>query len=123
MKATLRNYQREGVNFLKQPRGTVLLADQQGLGKTIQLITACKELDMQHILVVCPKSVISVWEQEIPIWDSNARAVPLLGTPAQKTRALKDGWAEKGRRYFVTNWETLLQSGVRKTEKQNAQRR
>jgi SNF2 family DNA or RNA helicase len=112
LKHELRKYQREGVNFLKQPRGTALLADQQGLGKTIQVITACKELDIERILVVCPKPVISVWEQEIPIWDTSARAVPLLGTPAQKTRALKEGWAFQGRTYFITNWETLLQASV-----------
>jgi SNF2 family DNA or RNA helicase len=112
MARKLRNYQREGVNFLKQPRGTVLLADQQGLGKTIQVITACKELDLLHVLVVCPKPVISVWEQEVPLWDTQARVVPLLGTPAQKARTLRDNWGVEGRTYFVTNWETLLQTGV-----------
>ncbi len=64
----LRDYQKEGIAWLKQLEQLGchgLLADEMGLGKTIQALYALELNPEAHHLVVCPASVISVWEQEI----------------------------------------------------------
>ncbi len=62
--ATLRPYQRTGVNwlgFLSRAGLGAVLADDMGLGKTIQTLCALNG----KTLVVCPRSVVFNWEQEI----------------------------------------------------------
>lgn len=64
-------YQEEGVSFLCNNDGGLLL-DEQGLGKTIQAITALSRQYSHHvisrILVVCPAIMRLTWEQEIKDW-------------------------------------------------------
>lgn len=57
-------YQREGAAFLAA-RKTALLADDPGLGKTVQAIRACDSVRALHVLVVCPASVVENWKREI----------------------------------------------------------
>jgi len=64
LQATLRGYQRRGVDWLSFLRDTGLggiLADDMGLGKTLQALSAMRG----RALVVCPKSVLFNWEVEI----------------------------------------------------------
>ena len=64
-------YQREGVQRLLEGK-RMLLADEMGLGKTVQCISAINELNhsIPHptILIICPKSVLGVWEDELQRW-------------------------------------------------------
>lgn len=46
----------------------VLLADEQGLGKTIQAILVANTLNARNLLVVCPAAVRFVWKDEIEKW-------------------------------------------------------
>ncbi|MCF7689213.1 MAG: DEAD/DEAH box helicase [Cephaloticoccus sp.] len=70
MPEVLRPYQRRGVEWLAH-LGEVgchgLLADEMGLGKTLQIITllATRPLTDRPSLVVCPASVVPVWQEEI----------------------------------------------------------
>ncbi|HEY7375784.1 MAG TPA: DEAD/DEAH box helicase [Polyangia bacterium] len=62
--ATLRAYQRQGVNWLAFLRGAGLggiLADDMGLGKTLQAMCAFPPAT----LVVCPTSVVFNWKSEL----------------------------------------------------------
>jgi superfamily II DNA or RNA helicase len=62
--ATLRDYQTHGVDWLSFLRSAGLggvLADDMGLGKTLQTICVLGT----RTLVVCPKSVVYNWEEEI----------------------------------------------------------
>ena len=62
--ATLRHYQRVGVNWLAFLRSTGLggiLADDMGLGKTVQAMTVFGK----NVLVVCPTSVLPNWRAEL----------------------------------------------------------
>ena len=62
--ATLRSYQRQGVNWLSFVRDAGLgavLADDMGLGKTLQALCAMRG----RTLVVCPRSVVHNWADEI----------------------------------------------------------
>mmetsp|Transcript_7637 Transcript_7637/g.11678 ORF Transcript_7637/g.11678 Transcript_7637/m.11678 type:complete len:637 (-) Transcript_7637:57-1967(-) len=63
-------YQEEGVERLLDAQ-RLLLADEMGLGKTVQCIEAInrlKDCSKSIILVVCPKSVLGVWESELEEW-------------------------------------------------------
>ncbi|MFI5356246.1 MAG: DEAD/DEAH box helicase [Opitutales bacterium] len=66
----LRPYQRRGVEWLGHLCDVGchgLLADEMGLGKTLQVITllATRPLADKPSLVVCPASVVPVWQEEI----------------------------------------------------------
>jgi hypothetical protein len=64
LEATLRPYQRHGVDwlfFLKQAGLGGVLADDMGLGKTLQTICALEK----GSLVVCPTSVLANWKAEL----------------------------------------------------------
>ncbi|MGJ3241698.1 MAG: DEAD/DEAH box helicase [Opitutales bacterium] len=70
----LRPYQRNGVAWLAHMADLdchPLLADEMGLGKTLQVLAllACRETNRAgpH-LIVCPASVVPVWEQEMARW-------------------------------------------------------
>lgn len=62
--ATLRPYQRQGVDwlaFLRTAGLGAVLADDMGLGKTLQALAALRG----RTLVVCPRSVVHNWADEI----------------------------------------------------------
>jgi superfamily II DNA or RNA helicase len=64
LRATLRAYQEHGIDWLSFLRDAELggvLADDMGLGKTLQTIAALRG----RALVVCPKSVLYNWQNEI----------------------------------------------------------
>ncbi len=66
----LRPYQRRGVEWLAHLGGVGchgLLADEMGLGKTLQVITllSTQPIADRPNLVVCPASVVPVWQEEI----------------------------------------------------------
>lgn len=64
LEATLRSYQRVGVDwlaFLKRAGLGAVLADDMGLGKTLQTICVLGG----RSLVICPKSVVYNWAEEI----------------------------------------------------------
>lgn len=64
MTASLRPYQRTGVNwlsFLAEAGLGAVLADDMGLGKTLQTLCSLRG----KTLVVCPRSVVFNWEKEI----------------------------------------------------------
>jgi superfamily II DNA or RNA helicase len=69
----LRDYQRHGVRWLAnlQRHGCHgLLADEMGLGKTLQVLTLLKyfPIEGKQNLIVCPASVVPVWESEAQRW-------------------------------------------------------
>lgn len=57
-------YQADGVGFLAGA-SRALLADEPGLGKTIQAIRAADATDARNVLVICPASVRENWRREI----------------------------------------------------------
>lgn len=60
----LRPYQREGVDYIKS-RKYILLADDMGIGKTIQSLAAAVELGAKKVLVICPATIINQWAEKI----------------------------------------------------------
>ena len=63
----LYKHQEEGIKFLLSRNGCIL-ADDMGLGKSIQSIIAALESGAKKILVVCPSSAKINWEREINVF-------------------------------------------------------
>lgn len=85
-------WQIPGAAFIADQK-KVLLADQPGLGKTIQTLAAIAELDLKGpILVVAPRTAVNVtWPEEIAQWlGSNEAIVSINSTlkPAERSKLL-----------------------------------
>ncbi len=63
----LYQHQEEGIKFLLSRNGCIL-ADDMGLGKSIQSIIAALESGAKKILIVCPSSTKINWEREINVF-------------------------------------------------------
>ncbi|MEM8867757.1 MAG: DEAD/DEAH box helicase [Verrucomicrobiota bacterium] len=69
----LRDYQEHGVRWMANLRANAchgLLADEMGLGKTLQILTLLRHYPIakKNSLIVCPASVVPVWESEVRRW-------------------------------------------------------
>lgn len=69
----LRSYQAQGVRWMANLRKQGchgLLADEMGLGKTLQVLTLLKTYPYaaKNSLIVCPASVVPVWQNEAKRW-------------------------------------------------------
>jgi len=69
----LRAYQAQGVRWMANLRAHEchgLLADEMGLGKTLQVLTLLARfpIEKKPCLIVCPASVVPVWESEAEGW-------------------------------------------------------
>ena len=70
LRATLRPYQQEGVDWLRRMLSNnfnVILADEMGLGKTVQALAALHAIRPAGgapALVVCPASLVENWQRE-----------------------------------------------------------
>ena len=92
----LRGYQRYLVRVGMRKR-YVLFAVDMGLGKTAAVLTILRNLrnqvEVRKVLVVAPKRVAEeTWPEEIATWRHTHR-IPysvIVGTPAQRNRALRD---------------------------------
>jgi SNF2 family DNA or RNA helicase len=60
-------YQRQGAVFLANSIGAIL-ADEPGLGKTLQALYACELVMCKKVLIICPKSVKGQWAYHIKQW-------------------------------------------------------
>ncbi|WP_269540880.1 DEAD/DEAH box helicase [Cerasicoccus fimbriatus] len=66
----LRGYQQHGVHWMQHLFGCGchgLLADEMGLGKTLQVLSllSIRQVAGKPSLIVCPASVVPVWQQEV----------------------------------------------------------
>ena len=102
----LKTHQTQGASWLKG-RPAAILADDMGLGKTLQAIAAFEEMQhsgqIRNALVLCPKSLIGVWEAEIKLW------APRLCTVALHSSVDTREWRllEKQCHVAITNYEAI----------------
>ncbi len=93
LKAKLRPYQREGLDFLAFVTGLGLgavLADDMGLGKTVQALAWIEWLrerdpDGGPVLVVCPASVVHNWQRESERFTPHLRVLELASGEERHT--------------------------------------
>ncbi|GMR49092.1 hypothetical protein PMAYCL1PPCAC_19287, partial [Pristionchus mayeri] len=118
--AHLRDHQKEGVTFLvdklKSRGGGAILADDMGLGKSIQTIATCWTLlkrktakvedGVTKVLVVVPSSLLHNWRAEFAKWFRATR------TPAMLVRKVADiGCYSSGHRitpFLVVSYDMAL---------------
>jgi len=86
-----RDYQLVGMAFWRAAGGKAMIADQMGIGKTIQALGAMKLAMVDQklpnpfpALIVCPRSVLSMWKREIKEWIPNTNPIILTGTELNK---------------------------------------
>jgi hypothetical protein len=73
----LHPFQRAGVRYALQRRRT-FIADEQGLGKTVQALATLEADDAFPAVVICPASMKLMWERESSRWLPH-RSVAVLG--------------------------------------------
>ncbi len=84
-KAQLRNYQQQGVDFLRRMlvnNLNVILADEMGLGKTVQALAVYNELrtfSNAPSLVIAPASLVENWSRECSKFLGNCKVGMLYG--------------------------------------------
>ena len=108
----LKSHQKDGVAWLSL-RESGILADDMGLGKTLQAIAAFERNqrngNVENVLIVCPKSLIGVWEAEIRLW------APRLCTVSLHASISKENWQTLSSQcqVAITNYEALRSSSPR----------
>jgi superfamily II DNA or RNA helicase len=108
VKLPLYPYQREGMLHLAFT-GRALLADEMGLGKTVQAIAACELLrrlkGIQRVLVVCPASLKTEWEEQI------AKFTGLPALVVQGPRAARLRQYRERAFFYLSNYEQIRPDG------------
>ena len=105
----LKAHQKHGVDWLRAHQSAIL-ADDMGLGKTLQAIAAFEQKhragQVENALIVCPKSLIGVWEAEISLW------APRLCTVALHSSVPERDWAVLASQcqVAITNYEAIRSS-------------
>ncbi len=75
----LRPFQRAGVQYVLRARRS-FLADEQGLGKTVEGLAALEEDDAYPAVVICPASLKLNWQREAAHWLPHRRVTVISGT-------------------------------------------
>ena len=97
VRATLRDYQLDGLRFLAQTYEdgvSAILADEMGLGKTLQTLAFLAYLRVEKgvlgpSLVVCPLSVLSSWLTEARKFVPECRVIKLHSADVAERERLK----------------------------------
>jgi hypothetical protein len=85
----LKPFQRAGVRYLLAQR-RAFLADEQGLGKTIEALATLEADGAYPAIVVCPASLKLNWLRELELWLPGRSAQALTGTRAATPIAQAD---------------------------------
>lgn len=88
----LYQHQEEGIKFLLSRNGCIL-ADDMGLGKSIQSIIAALESGARKILIVCPSATKINWEREINVFCDDTTII--------------DGKKWKDAKFVIINFDIL----------------
>ena len=115
IKATLREYQGEGVNWLlKQYSLGVggILGDEMGLGKTIQTLAFLSRLKAAGLpgphLVVTPLAVLQNWANELKRFTPDLSFAKIHGSASERDRLLgTSSVVEGGYDVYLTTYDTL----------------
>lgn len=110
LNATLREYQKQGLNwlnFLDEFNFGACLADDMGLGKTIQIIAFIlsqrAKIGHNTNLIVVPASLIFNWQQEIAKFAPSIKVLTIYGTDRIKHHRDFDQYE-----VLITSYGTLL---------------
>ena len=110
----LKVYQRAGIVFCKAAQRCIV-GDDRGLGKTLEALSVCEDLELQKVLIVAPGYLKRSWQREIqnPLWGIKTPVTIAMGERKDR-QAILDNYFLKGRGYLVVNYEMIrekVQSG------------
>ena len=92
-----REYQKRDIAQITSSK-YALNCNKPGYGKTFESIEYCRLKNLKRILVVCPKSVVTQWEDQFKLWWPEV---------AQDVMIWGDGPQTRERIIYVTNYEQL----------------
>jgi SWI/SNF-related matrix-associated actin-dependent regulator 1 of chromatin subfamily A len=110
------DYQTRGVQEIHKrlnQYSCALLADEQGLGKTIQIIKIIEDFlipfelkheDKKRFLIICPASLKLNWKKEISTWMSQGEIVQVISSS-------KD-WINKNAHIVIVNYDLLTKEHI-----------
>ena len=104
MDIKLYDYQAKNVQRLVQGR-RMLLCDEPGLGKTLQILTTINELKSRKTLIVAPKIATGVFKHECKKW-YDWDSIVYAGTPKQRAK-LRDEFNTGKYKVLITNYALL----------------
>ena len=116
IRAALYPFQVEGVKFAIRRNGRALIADQMGVGKTLQAIAVADAYrDAGPLLVIVPAAMRFVWADEIERWltDVTPRQLSVIFGSGDKymleklARESRDETSASGRRVVVSSYHML----------------
>lgn len=108
-----RPFQQVGAAFLATLGGG-LLADEPGLGKTLQVMAAVIQAQVTGpILVLAGQTALDItWQEELNRWLPDDAAYALLGSRAKRQQLLNTAFRSKSKRVWVlANYEMLRARG------------
>ena len=100
--STLYEFQKDGINFGIQRKGRFLLADEMGVGKSIQAIgVSLLFKENWPVLIICPSSLKLVWRDEIEKWipDINNDKINI-----QVFKSSKDQF-KNGEKFYIMSYD------------------
>ena len=100
--STLYQFQKDGISFGIERKGRFLLADEMGVGKSIQAIgVSLLFKENWPVLIICPSSLKLVWRDEIEKWipDINKDKINI-----QVFKSSKDPF-KNGEKYYIMSYE------------------
>ncbi|MBE6135269.1 MAG: hypothetical protein E7179_04600 [Erysipelotrichaceae bacterium] len=105
-----RPYQKEGIRFLlnlynlKMPG---ILSDEMGLGKSLQTVALLGQVkEDKPILVICPKSLLYNWADELSRWDPSIPCLPLVGSKAER-EAIYAQMESRGKAVYFISYDSV----------------
>ena len=101
LKGELFPFQKQGASIIEALNGRVLLADEPGLGKTMQTLAWLHHHpELRPAIVVCPAAMKLQWVQEGETWAPNDRFC-ILSSTASRELSPEDGTI------FIINYDVL----------------
>lgn len=86
--------------------GSCLNACGVGTGKSAMFLAACDELKTNKNLIVCPKSVVLQWKNELSRWIPDANGIVVSGNKAERL-AIYDRLAKADKFYLITSYDLV----------------
>lgn len=80
-----------------------------GLGKTLVTMTSVMRLEAFPCIIVCPKSAMGVWQEELMKWYGEPSTL-YVGKPKQRKEKLKE-FANQGHKFIITNYSLIKELG------------
>ena len=106
----LRPYQADGVRWmtkLSEYGCGGILADDMGLGKTLEVLSFLAASSYEKpVLIVCPKSLVYNWRNEIHKWLGDVEAIVIAGAKQERMRLI-GGISPEDRGIYITGYDSL----------------